>query len=158
MLEGQVKGSGVVVCPHNTRPLIFMCECTGVTCKWFVHPVILSSNAFEFIYEDEPGHIETRKELTAFLIKKIRVSPNFMYESQLIVPLDIIRSVQSPVKVVCENDGGINSTMSIDIITPGTSELYLLLQACSISIVHELFANLGGCDRYKFCYIVTLLQ
>lgn len=134
VLEGQVKGSSVLVCPKDTQALIFMCECTGVTCKWFVDPVISSSNAFEFIYEDEPGHIQTRNELTAFLIKKIGVSPKIMYESQLIVPLDVIRSVQSPVEVVCENDKATNSTMSIDIITPGTSdlELCLLLQACAV--------------------------
>ena len=119
LLAGQAKGSNVVVCSSDTQPLIFMCECTGAICKWFLDPVVSSSNAIEFIFDDEPGDIIPRDSLTAYLIKKTTHSSGFVYESQLFVPINAIRDVESlPAKVVCENDRGNRDTMSIT--TPGT--------------------------------------
>lgn len=119
VLAGRVNGSGVVVCPNDTQPLIFMCECTGLSCIWHLDPLITSSNAIEFILEDNPGHIISRNSLTAFLIKKTPQSNYYVYESQLFVPINVISGVSS--QVVCENDGSVQSVISIT--TVGMSEL-----------------------------------
>lgn len=124
VLTGQVKGSSVVVCASDIRPLIFMCECTGTLSEWFLDPLIPSSNAIDFDFEDEPGDIISQNSLTAFLIKKSGNSPNIVYESQLFVPIDAIHGMQSlPVKVVCKC-GESQSTMAIT--TPG---IYIKLSA-----------------------------
>lgn len=96
----------MTVCSKDDYTMIFVCEATGLICRWWFAPFI-ATDAPLSIGDSEPGNKISRGPVTVYITRKDPIPPtvNFMYESQLHVSTKSVLDQQPlSLEVVCQSD------------------------------------------------------
>ena len=95
----------MTVCPTDDYTLIFVCNATGFSIKWWFSPFIPSSSPL-YIENYKPGDSESSDPVTVYITKKTGLAPfDLTIESQLHISTNsILDEPSSLFQVVCASD------------------------------------------------------